>query len=159
MDLNDSQVLNLSKNNSTSNNNNSFYQNQSFDSPSTSFDSAATNALNLSSFAHHQATAAAVAAAAAALLNQQNRSSTVNDLNSSLQHGVATFVAPSPIQMKPNQTRYQQLLSVIEEMGKDIRTTYMSNKNSTERLKRSIASARILVKDCLLECERNTKSS
>lgn len=58
---------------------------------------------------------------------------------------------------KPNHTRYQQLLSIIDEMGKDIRTTYLSNKNSTERLKRGIASARILIKDCQLECERNTK--
>jgi hypothetical protein len=150
MDLNDSQVLNLSKNST----NNSFYQNQSFDS---SLLNDSTNPLNLSnssSFVHHQAAAAAVAAA---LLNQNRMP--VHDLNTSLQHGIASFVAPSLPQMKPNQTRYQQLLSVIDEMGKDIRTTYMSNKNSTERLKRSIASARILVKDCLLECERNTKSS
>ena len=147
----DSQVLNLSKNST----NNSFYQNQSFDS---SLLNDSTNPLNLSnnnaSFVHHQAAAAAVAAA---LLNQNRLPA--HDLNTSLQHGIASFVAPSPLQMKPNQTRYQQLLSVIDEMGKDIRTTYMSNKNSTERLKRSIASARILVKDCLLECERNTKST
>lgn len=58
---------------------------------------------------------------------------------------------------KPNYTRYQQLLSVIDEMGKDLRTTYLGNKNSTERLKRGIASARILVKDCQMECDRNTK--
>ena len=42
-------------------------------------------------------------------------------------------------------------------MGKDLRTTYLGNKNSTERLKRGIASARILVKDCQMECDRNTK--
>jgi hypothetical protein len=59
--------------------------------------------------------------------------------------------------IKANHTRYQQLLSIVDEMGKDIRNTYLGNKNSTERLKRSIASARILVKDCQLECERNTK--
>merc|ERR1712129_196440 len=54
---------------------------------------------------------------------------------------------------KPNHTRYQQLLSIIDEMGKDIRTTYLSNKNSTERLKRGIASARILIKDCQLNAK------
>ena len=59
---------------------------------------------------------------------------------------------------KLNPNRYQQLLGIIDEMGKDIRTTYSGNKNSIERLKRSIASARILVKDCQLECERNTKN-
>ena len=61
------------------------------------------------------------------------------------------------VNAKPGHTRYQQLLSIIDEMGKDLRTTYLQNKNSTERLKRGIASARILVKDCQLECERNTK--
>ena len=45
----------------------------------------------------------------------------------------------------------------LDEMGKDLRTTYLGNKNSTERLKRGIASARILVKDCQMECDRNTK--
>lgn len=63
----------------------------------------------------------------------------------------------SSVNVKPGHTRYQQLLSIIDEMGKDLRTTYLQNKNSTERLKRGIASARILVKDCQLECERNTK--
>ena len=58
---------------------------------------------------------------------------------------------------KVNHSRYQQLLSIVDEMSKDIRNTYLGNKNSTERLKRGIASARILVKDCQLECERNTK--
>ena len=46
---------------------------------------------------------------------------------------------------------------IKDEMGKDLRTTYLGNKNSTERLKRGIASARILVKDCQMECDRNTK--
>lgn len=59
---------------------------------------------------------------------------------------------------KQNHSRYQQLLTIIDEMGRDIRNTYLGNKNSSERLKRAIASARILVKDCQLECERNTKN-
>lgn len=59
--------------------------------------------------------------------------------------------------VKMNQTRYQQLLGLIDEMGREIRSTYVGNKNSMERLKRGIASARILVKDCQLECERNMK--
>ena len=58
---------------------------------------------------------------------------------------------------KMNQTRYQQLLNIIEEMGREIRTSYSGNKNSIERLKRGIASARILVKDCQIECDRNIK--
>ena len=62
--------------------------------------------------------------------------------------------------VKPQSSgaRYQQLLSIIDEIGKDIRPVYMGNKNSVERLKRAIASARVLVKDCQIECERNTKN-
>ena len=153
--MDDSQVLNLSKNSSN------FYANQSFND---SLLNDSTSSLNLSQqqavaaaaalfTQQQQQHAAALAAAAAALLQRPNMHQDLASLANS-----ATFAQPPPMVMKPNQTRYQQLLSVIEEMGKDIRTTYMSNKNSTERLKRSIASARILVKDCLLECERNTKS-
>lgn len=59
--------------------------------------------------------------------------------------------------LKMNQNRYQQLLGIIDDMGKEIRTCYSGNKNSVERLKRNIASARILVKDCQIECDRNVK--
>ena len=64
---------------------------------------------------------------------------------------------PSSNNLKMNQTRYQQLLGIIDDMGKEIRTCYSGNKNSIERLKRNIASARILVKDCQIECDRNVK--
>jgi len=53
-----------------------------------------------------------------------------------------------------NLTKYQQLLLVIEEIGKDIRPTYAGSKTSAERLKRSIIQARILVRECLMETER-----
>ncbi|KFD50820.1 hypothetical protein M514_08258 [Trichuris suis] len=52
------------------------------------------------------------------------------------------------------QSKYSQLLAVIEELGKDIRPTYSGNKMSAERLKRSIIHARILVRECILETER-----
>ncbi|CAF3338525.1 unnamed protein product [Rotaria socialis] len=55
------------------------------------------------------------------------------------------------------QTKYVQLLNVIEEMGKDIKPTYAGNKNSAERLRRAIASARVLVRECQLECDRNSR--
>jgi hypothetical protein len=57
-----------------------------------------------------------------------------------------------------HQSKYVQLLNVIEEMGKDIKPTYAGNKNSAERLRRAIASARILVRECQLECDRNSRS-
>lgn len=57
-----------------------------------------------------------------------------------------------------HQSKYAQLLNVIEEMGKDIKPTYAGNKNFAERLRRAIASARILVRECQMECERNNRS-
>ncbi len=57
-----------------------------------------------------------------------------------------------------SQSKYQQLLSVIEEMGKDIRPTYAGSKSSAERLKRGIVYARILVRECLVEAERSARN-
>jgi len=57
-----------------------------------------------------------------------------------------------------SQTKYQQLLSVIEEMSKDIRPCYAGSKSSAERLKRGIVYARILVRECLVEAERSARS-
>merc|ERR1711899_78443 len=57
-----------------------------------------------------------------------------------------------------SQSKYQQLLSVIEEMSKDIRPTYAGSKSSAERLKRGIVYARILVRECLVETERSARS-
>lgn len=55
-------------------------------------------------------------------------------------------------------SKYGQLLAVIEDMGKDIRPTYSGSKTSAERLKRGIVHARILVRECLMECERAARS-
>ncbi|WKX91317.1 hypothetical protein Q1695_009843 [Nippostrongylus brasiliensis] len=54
---------------------------------------------------------------------------------------------------------YQQLLAVIEELGKDIRPTYTGNKICAERLKRSIAHSRILVRECLIEAEKDRQKA
>jgi hypothetical protein len=65
---------------------------------------------------------------------------------------------PSVVQQRlMQQSKYVQLLNVIEEMSKDIKPTYAGNKNSAERLRRAIASARILVRECQLECDRNSR--
>lgn len=55
------------------------------------------------------------------------------------------------------QSKYSQLLGVIEELGKDIRLTYAGSRTSAERLKIGIARAKLLVRDCLLETETNSK--
>ncbi|XP_030041852.1 cyclin-dependent kinase 2-associated protein 2 [Microcaecilia unicolor] len=65
--------------------------------------------------------------------------------------------------MKPpgsqgSQSTYSDLLSVIEEMGKEIRPTYAGSKSAMERLKRGIIHARALVRECLAETERNART-
>lgn len=65
--------------------------------------------------------------------------------------------------MKPpgsqgSQNTYSDLLSVIEEMGKEIRPTYAGSKSAMERLKRGIIHARALVRECLAETERNART-
>lgn len=59
--------------------------------------------------------------------------------------------------LDPSQSKYAQLLSVIEEMGKEVRPTYAGSRSSTERLKRNIVSARILVRECLIETEKSAR--
>lgn len=62
------------------------------------------------------------------------------------------------IQQLQSQSKYSQLLAVIEDMGRDIRPTYAGSRTSAERLKRGIVHARILVRECLMECERSARS-
>lgn len=54
-------------------------------------------------------------------------------------------------------SKYSQLLSVIQEIGKDIKLTYAGSRNSIEKLKTEIVQAKLLVKDCLLETELNSR--
>ncbi|PSN46312.1 hypothetical protein C0J52_18596 [Blattella germanica] len=73
----------------------------------------------------------------------------------------ASSFSRQPLQQSPGappgQSKYAQLLAVIEEMGKDIRPTYAGSKSSAERLKRGIVHARILVRECLMETERSAR--
>ena len=55
-------------------------------------------------------------------------------------------------------SKYNQLLQVLEEMNKDVRPSYAGSKSSAERLKRGIAHARILVREALIEAERNNRN-
>lgn len=57
----------------------------------------------------------------------------------------------------PGQSKYIQLLNVIEELGRDIRPSYAGNRISAERIKRGIVHARILVKECLVETEKGIR--
>lgn len=55
------------------------------------------------------------------------------------------------------RSKYGQLLAIIEEIGKDIRPSYTGSKSSSERLKRGIMNARVLVRECLTEVERSAR--
>ncbi|XP_053696587.1 cyclin-dependent kinase 2-associated protein 1-like [Sabethes cyaneus] len=54
-------------------------------------------------------------------------------------------------------SKYSQLLMILEEMARDIRPTYSGSRSSTERLKRGIVNARLLVRECLLEAEKSAR--
>ncbi|XP_048218873.1 cyclin-dependent kinase 2-associated protein 1-like [Perognathus longimembris pacificus] len=47
------------------------------------------------------------------------------------------------------QSRYAELLAIIEELGNEIRPTYAGSKSTMERLKRGIIQAGGLVRECL----------
>ncbi|KAI4504136.1 hypothetical protein M0802_000607 [Mischocyttarus mexicanus] len=57
----------------------------------------------------------------------------------------------------PGQSRYIQLLKVIEELGREIRPCYAGSRTSAERVKRGLIHARSLVKECLGETEKNAR--
>ncbi|CAG9826999.1 unnamed protein product [Diabrotica balteata] len=61
------------------------------------------------------------------------------------------------VKQEPGQSKYAQLLGVIEEMGREVRPTYAGSRSSAERLKRNIVSARILVRECLIETEKSAR--
>nr|XP_015858442.2 cyclin-dependent kinase 2-associated protein 1-like [Peromyscus maniculatus bairdii] len=56
------------------------------------------------------------------------------------------------------QSKYAELLTIIEELGKEIRPTYAGSKSAMERLKRGIIHALSLVLECLAEMEWNARS-
>jgi len=58
-----------------------------------------------------------------------------------------------------DQTKYGALLTVIEELGRDIRPTYVNNKLAAERLKRGIVHARLLARECISECDKINRSN
>lgn len=55
-------------------------------------------------------------------------------------------------------SRYQQLIMMIEELGKDVLPTYNGNRNSQERLKRGIIQARLMVRECMGELEKSRQT-
>lgn len=86
---------------------------------------------------------------------KQQQSITPNvNITPSIQQPTSTSPASTS-----NLSKYSQLLMVIEEMSRDIRPTYSGSRGSAERLKRTIVTARILVRECLLETEKQNGNS
>ncbi len=100
------------------------------------------------------ATAAAAAAAATAAPSSSRLSAPTSSAASASQFSAASAGNNSSSSVPPQCTKYSQLLAVLEEMGKDIRPSYAGSKSSSERLKRGIVHARILVREALAEADR-----
>lgn len=67
-------------------------------------------------------------------------------------------VPAGPGYIKDNpKHKYIQLLQVLDEMSKEVRPSYAGNKISSDRFKRGIAQARILLRECMLEHSPNTQ--
>lgn len=73
-----------------------------------------------------------------------------NSLPTASNHDANSIQSPS---------KYSALLTVIEELGRDVRPTYAGNKLAAERLKRGIVHARVLTRECLAECDRINRST
>merc|ERR1739845_179628 len=54
--------------------------------------------------------------------------------------------------------KYQQLMKVIDELGRDIRPAYAGSRGAPERLKKGIHSARQIVRECMSETDRISRS-
>lgn len=83
----------------------------------------------------------------------------IQAVESKLSDVTVTAIPPvaKPNNPQPGQSKYAQLLAVIEEMGREVRPTYAGSRSSAERLKRGIVHARILVRECLIETERSAR--
>ena len=55
-----------------------------------------------------------------------------------------------------SQSKYNQLLSLLQDMEKDIRPSYAGSKSSIERLKRGIMHSRILIREAIAEIEKSS---
>lgn len=88
---------------------------------------------------------------------QQQQSSNHNEGSSSSNNAVLPqYSVPAAT---PGGSKYNHLLLIIDEINKDIRPTFTGNRNCAERLKRGIGHARMLVRECMLEMDKQSKAS
>lgn len=87
----------------------------------------------------------------------RNRSPAVSKPSTPAPSAHTTHTISPEQTLMQNQTKYAALLTVIDELGRDIRPTYAGNKLAAERLKRGIVHARVLVRECMSESERMSR--
>uniref|UniRef100_A0A1A9Z2K3 Cyclin-dependent kinase 2-associated protein n=1 Tax=Glossina pallidipes TaxID=7398 RepID=A0A1A9Z2K3_GLOPL len=68
---------------------------------------------------------------------------------------IANLPSNAAIAANGRLSKYAQLLAVVKEIGRDLRPASIGSRGSTERLKRSIVHARVLVRECIMEIERS----
>ncbi|XP_064391720.1 cyclin-dependent kinase 2-associated protein 1-like [Halichondria panicea] len=56
------------------------------------------------------------------------------------------------------ETHYNELLRMIEEIGRDVKPSYTNSKSSTDRLKKNIMLARAVLRDCLSDLDKLASS-
>ncbi|EFB30066.1 hypothetical protein PANDA_018389, partial [Ailuropoda melanoleuca] len=56
------------------------------------------------------------------------------------------------------QSKYAELLAIMEELGKEIRSTYVQSTRAMKRLKQGIIHTKRLVPESLVETEQNARS-
>eukprot|EP00795_Rhopilema_esculentum_P015075 gene15075-6241_t len=61
------------------------------------------------------------------------------------------------VPLQTYQSKYGELLNVIEDLGREIKPTYAGSKMAQERLKKGIMHARTLVRECLLEVDKSSR--
>lgn len=73
--------------------------------------------------------------------------------------GQQTIPSATDTSLAHQQSKYAALLTVIEELGRDIRPTYAGNKLAAERLKRGIVHARVLTRECMTEVDKISRGA
>ena len=62
-------------------------------------------------------------------------------------------------QQKTLESRYNDLLKVIGDIGRDVKPAYTNSKVSADRLKKNIMIARGVLRECLTELDKLYSSS
>lgn len=85
---------------------------------------------------------------------QQEHDATSSILGLQAPSFVGFNTTPYNTQASGLQARFELLLNIIEDLKRDVRPTYAGSKTSAERLKRNINFARIEIRNCMQELDK-----